>query len=331
MMIAGFLTRRRRLRMRLLTLTRLGRMKAILPGIREQGFPRWLPLALHWKPASRRRPPTAPRAQSVSHLHLIANHLHAQLQVFAGGILTRTIACARAHASPERIFRSMAGPAPPPWRRSRQRDASKTHPAGSSAGELRAPWSGICAPLAPRRESSGHKTTPYRALVTSAELRRAGAGQTHSRGLHGQPTFATSTPTAPSNVARLDRLWPRVARIEQRYFVPAQRQDAEPPLRVTQEPAFSCAPELVWRKDPSSRKDAARDAAASEPQVAGRSAMSTAAGTTVAQSPSQPERALMRKPVSFSDLEPTAVDRLAEDVIRRVERRARIERERRGL
>lgn len=59
--------------------------------------------------------------------------------------------------------------------------------------------------------------------------------------------------------------------------------------------------------------------------------MSTAAGTTVAQSPSQPERALMRKPVSFSDLEPTAVDRLAEDVIRRVERRARIERERRGL
>jgi len=96
-------------------------------------------------------------------------------------------------------------------------------------------------------------------------------------------------------------------------------------------PAFSRAPELIWRKDRSSRGDAAQEAASSEPQVAGRPAMAMAAGTTVAQSPSRPERPQARKPVSLSDLEPSFVDRLAEDVIRRVERRARIERERRGL
>lgn len=329
-MIARFLTRRRRLRTRLLTVTRLRRSKAILPGTKEQGFPRWVPLAMVWKPASRRAPLAAPRAQTVSHWHLTVAHLHTQLQAFAGSILTRTIACARAHASAERIFRSIVGSARLPWRRGGQRDALNAPPAGWSARELWAPSPGIRAPLA-SRPASGRKATPYPALVTSAELRRAGAGQTVSRGLAGQPLLATSKSAAPSSVARLDRPWPRVARIEQQYFVRTQRQVFEPPPRVTREPAFSRAPELIWRKDPSSRRDATRDASASEPQVAGRPTMTTAAGTAVAQPLSQLERPLMRKPVSLCDLEPTFVDRLAEDVIRRVERRARIERERRGL
>ena len=100
---------------------------------------------------------------------------------------------------------------------------------------------------------------------------------------------------------------------------------------MTFAPAFSRVPELIWRKDRPSRADAARDVASSESQAAGRPAMTTVAGTTAAQPLSQPERPLTRKPMSLSDLEPSFVDRLAEDVIRRVERRARIERERRGL
>jgi hypothetical protein len=43
------------------------------------------------------------------------------------------------------------------------------------------------------------------------------------------------------------------------------------------------------------------------------------------------DRARPRVPVRAADLEPGVLDRLADDVIRRVERRARIERERRGL
>lgn len=330
MMITRFLARRWRLRTRLLTMTRLRRRKAILPSTMAQSFPRWLPVALHWKPASRRAPPTAPRAQTVSQLHFMATHLHAQLQVLAGGILTRTIACARAHASPDSIFRTLAGSAPLPWRRGAQRDVLKTPPMGSSAREPRASSPGIRAPIA-LRSASGHEATPHPAFLTLPELRRAGAEQPVSRGLHGRPLLATPKSTAPSSGARLDRLWPRAARVEQGHFVAAQRQDSEPPLRMTPAPAFSRAPELIWRKDPASRGDGARDAASSEPLVAGRPPTATAADTTVAQSPSQPERPPSPKPVSLSDLEPSFVDRLAEDVIRRVERRARIERERRGL
>ncbi|HEV8216389.1 MAG TPA: hypothetical protein VGP95_11155 [Gemmatimonadaceae bacterium] len=36
-------------------------------------------------------------------------------------------------------------------------------------------------------------------------------------------------------------------------------------------------------------------------------------------------------PAQMKDLDPRVIDRLADDVIRRVERRARIERERRGM
>lgn len=330
MMIARFTARCLRLRTQLLTVTRLRRMRAIRSSTTAQSFPRWLPVALHWRPASRRAPPTAPRAQTVSHLHLIATHLHAQLQVFAGGTFGRTIACARAHASPERFFRSMAGSAPLPYRRGGRRDAPKPPPTVSSARELWTPSPGIRAPSAPR-SAPASEATLRPAVLASPELRRADAEQAISRAAHGQPLLAPSSSTAPSSATRLDRLWPHIARVEQRHFVPAGRQDSEPPPKMTPAPAFSRAPELIWRKDRSSRGDAAQEAASSEPQVAGRPAMTTAAGTTVAQSPSQPERPMTRKPMSLSDLEPSFVDRLAEDVIRRVERRARIERERRGL
>jgi hypothetical protein len=330
MMIARVMARCRRLRTQLLTMTRPRRMRAILPGSTAQSFPRWLPVALHWRPASRRAPPTAPRAQTVSHLHLMATHLHAQLQVFAGGTFTRTIACARGHASPERFFRSIAGSAPLPWRGGGQLDVPKTPPTSSSARALSAQPPGIRAPTA-LRFASGHEATHRPALLTSPELRRAGAEKAVSRDLHGQPLLDPPKSAASSSMTRLDRLLPHIARIEQRHFVPAQRQDSEPPPRMTHAPAFSRPPELIWQKDRSSRADAAQEAASSEPQVAGRPAMPTAADTTVAQSPSQPERPQARKPMSLSDLEPSFVDRLAEDVIRRVERRARIERERRGL
>lgn len=330
MMIARFLARRRRLRTRLLTMTRLRRMRAILPGIEAQRFPRWLPLALHWKPASRRASPTVPRAQTVSHLHLMATHLHAQLQVFAGGVLTRTIACARAHLAPERIFRSMAGSAPLPWRRSGQRDALKAPSMRSSVRELRAPLSGAQAPIA-LRSASRREETPHHAFLTSPELRRPGAEQAVSRGLRGKPLPAMPKSTSRPSIARVDGLWPHDARVERAHVGAVQRQESEPPPRMTPAPAFSHTPELIWRKDSPSRRHAVQDAASSEPQVAGRPATTTAAGTTVVQSPSRPDRPPVRRPLSLSDLEPSFVDRLAEDVIRRVERHARIERERRGL
>ena len=92
--------------------------------------------------------------------------------------------------------------------------------------------------------------------------------------------------------------------------------------------AFAIEPsvDLVWR---SITSEAA--AAGSAPRSAMTSASSApSARSTPAAAPSSPGRNVDATVVCASALDPVLADRLADDVIRRIDRRARIERERRG-
>jgi hypothetical protein len=75
-------------------------------------------------------------------------------------------------------------------------------------------------------------------------------------------------------------------------------------------------PELVWRSAPRPASDAAIETRPPD-------ARSAALRDELAHS--------SRPALQMKDLDGTLLDRLTDDVIRRVERRARIERERRGL
>jgi hypothetical protein len=86
-------------------------------------------------------------------------------------------------------------------------------------------------------------------------------------------------------------------------------------------PALAPPPELVWRSAPRPAGDVAGETP--------RGASSRPVKTQEA-APETPPRAA-RAALRINDLDPALLDRLTDDVIRRVERRVRIERERRGL
>jgi len=91
------------------------------------------------------------------------------------------------------------------------------------------------------------------------------------------------------------------------------------------------APEIVWRRAPAVRTDAAEGGARAEigaSAVRGSTPAVPAGGE--AASATSPHAGRPAAPL-LARLDPALVDRLTDDVIRRVERRVRIERERRGL
>ena len=87
---------------------------------------------------------------------------------------------------------------------------------------------------------------------------------------------------------------------------------------------------LAWRREPvaaGAGPDAAADTTRSGARVPAQP--EAAAPRTASVPPGLASRRLERAPLDA--LDPADVDRIAEDVVRRIERRARIERERRGL
>jgi hypothetical protein len=88
-------------------------------------------------------------------------------------------------------------------------------------------------------------------------------------------------------------------------------------------------PELVYRRELRPRTEIAGQPSCPSPAVSSpRSPVRSVAGQEAA-----PEVSLSGRPAALrvTDLDPAFLDRLTDDVIRRVERRVRIERERRGL
>lgn len=123
------------------------------------------------------------------------------------------------------------------------------------------------------------------------------------------------------------------------YTAPASRRAASmviapssPLLRVADMRSRPRAPQaqLTWRAARSPSAYAMEPPRAGYSPVASRVEASQAAVVRDADTPeSRPVET--RPPVQMTDLDPRVIDRLTDDVIRRVERRARIERERRGM
>jgi len=92
------------------------------------------------------------------------------------------------------------------------------------------------------------------------------------------------------------------------------------------------APELVWRAAPSAIATAVeRRANVASDAVAGTGPSHAIAGDAGVPHDVRAALAPTLAPASSNVLDPALIDRLADDVIRRVERRVRIDRERRGL
>jgi hypothetical protein len=88
--------------------------------------------------------------------------------------------------------------------------------------------------------------------------------------------------------------------------------------------------DLVWR-GPMAIAPAAFDGAAPQHSVTALAALSTSMDPAPAAATAQDAPRRERDALRALALDPAVADRLADDVIRRVERRIRIERERRGI
>jgi hypothetical protein len=306
---------------------RLPQIRHSMPRETARGFPRWLPLALHWKPASRRAALPTARGATVSHFNAFTTRLHARLTKFATTVLQQTIAGACAPA--EKIYRSIERAAPLPYRA--PTDGPMRAPAISgwrdSTGSLQRPleWSAV-------RLNHGPGPIPPPATLDLPNSRRADERAPRRR-VPWRPATPVAVSAAPLAVVPLERRWSPVKLAGPEHEGAAQPKARGPRARITHAEFFSRAPELIWPKAASPRRGDSQEATPHEPRVAGNDTIIAAAGartTGVTQSQSAPESGA-RKPTRLSDLEPSFIDRLADDVIRRVERRARIERERRGL
>jgi hypothetical protein len=132
-------------------------------------------------------------------------------------------------------------------------------------------------------------------------------------------------------VARARTRRPEAAVIRTRRLTLASAEPLRPPDPAPYRAPGRTSPELVWRRGspaPASLTDAAPQRELPPPphQAQGRTSPGSEAGAGAAGP--RPERAAGTQGAT---LDPGLLDRLADDVVRRVERRARIERERRGI
>jgi hypothetical protein len=292
-----------------------------------QRLPRWLPVALHWKPTSRRAPPATPRGEAVSHFNTFTSHLHTQLTMYATRVLQRSFTRVRAHT--EKIHRSieLSSPLQLPRRAQTDEPMRARAPPTSHEAAVPLPRAFEVPATAP---SPGPALIRRRATLELPTPRPAGEcapmPRVPWRGV--APTAATA---APLKVGPPERRWSPVVLAGRQLDGAARPKAHEARTKMTRAEFFSGTPELVWPKAASPRKVESQATAPPEARIAGSDAIGASAVTrTLGVAQSAPGSAA-RKPTRLSDLEPNFVDRLADDVIRRVERRARIERERRGL
>lgn len=296
---------------------------------RDDGRVRWRPVALRWRQRPRQARPIGHRGAVMprhtswhSHFHV---HVAARvIEACRAGMATWTPA-----ASVARQLRTVLV----------HRVTAARHVAAAH-GEQRP-----VRPLADRR-------LPTAAMASVA--RRTAAAHTPTR--HAAPhrfgpaAATTIWRTRVSMVERVVHDTPRSTRSRLRPPVPRVTADMRPHLvplvlrplvrRASPDAAIEQAPvervrasrqpELHWRRP------ARPDGMVPEPAV--RQMPASFAPLAMTMPTSQPRARSFEaddpqpaRPVQLTDLDPRLVDRLTDDVIRRVERRVRIERERRGL
>ena len=195
------------------------------------------------------------------------------------------------------------------------------------------------APLATRRQHEavrhggiGGRSAHQAGSVAPGAARLAWRRAADSPGANSRPRLpAGNAMTAPSITALRGSAHGRLTGSR-----PPLRFRTKSPLSPAEPGATQPAPRprrpvpLVWR-NAGSEGARASSSSSSRPleAVMPPPAPSQVQGVTPASAAVEPQ--LRRLPVRTTDFEPGVLDRLTDDVIRRVERRARIERERRGL
>ena len=274
----------------------------------------WLPITLRWRRSPGRRERMAPgrlTAVMVTGSAWVA-HLHLRF----------------AAASPGRTIHREAI-----WRNAIRHKATAIHHAGAVT-TLRHTASSSSQRVVLVR--GGHRSVrevhDARTVTTSPDARSplfprqaARAGRHSLREFHHRSAAATHTRTHSSSDRRL-----RETRVFRTFHARSHSHHARTVLR---EPFATPAPfvppaQLVWHRESSSPAAAAQASQESRRvdhvvAASRHSAVHDLRGESFAQT--------ARAALQADSIDPALLDRLTDDVIRRVERRARIERERRGL
>ena len=285
----------------------------------------WRPLVLHWRRRRSVRPSS--RVDRVSlpvsisyfpqiHLHfttqLIRNDRSSVTRVFAGSTVYR-----------ERVLRERAGEGI---------YADKTRAAESQ----RAQWTGRAyraqhsSPLNYKRDTSVSRAGSPDSETTRLFARRGPRAPIRQI----QPPLASASLKSPllalhTRHAEQTRLFQTHLHIRDRQSHLISFRSLAPEVQKT--PArvqFDRAEELVWRRN-QPRTTVIEDIPVANVTQPTQRSVSAPAVITHAQSASASSNNQM--PQQITKLDPGLVDRLTDDVIRRVEKRARIERQRRGL
>lgn len=102
------------------------------------------------------------------------------------------------------------------------------------------------------------------------------------------------------------------------------------PNKTSRQFQFGNSEELVWRRKPQHTTASEDSPIANTKEIASRQSL-LRTNTATTHAPSAAPQSNQTTPQQLTKLDPGLLDRLADDVIRRVEKRARIERDRRGL
>jgi hypothetical protein len=308
---------------------------AAVAGARRRGnavaaHGRWTPVAMRWKRAFRvalaARQPAVAAAFALSLAQSLHLHFHSRLAWAHVGAASR-----------DRVARDAGGP------RAQQQDAAALAPPACMVASPAAPHG---RPMTARRDSvarmAANRAPRARVLEPQAPARHEPAP--HPFALPSRLAPMARAALSPSRLARTalhapeERVFARRAtRFGALATPPAQRlpgaapASTAPPAKAREAAPLARPAELYWPRLDPSHLDAAiaspgRARAASAPGRAGFDAAARSANATA------PAAAAAPAPAPAAPLlDHAAIDRLAEDVIRRVERHVRIERERRGL
>ena len=292
------------------------------------GFPGWLPLSLRWKASSRGKPEAGPRGAATAHLHFLATHVRAIINRFSSVLLNQTLATGGTLA--ERFFHSIEKWHSPPLLRGAPVDRwirVPVLPTGRAPETASSQVRELPASVHQREIEGSRRPTPFETRV----WRRVG-GERGARSPMSRQPASIALPVAPhAAVARIRRDFSPPELAERKRHKVARAGGPEGRAGTNAVEFFGKAPELIWRQAQPPKPAESHDAASPAARTAGGEPTSTTSSRTTGVAGFVPDAPSVHKPMRLSDLEASFVDRLADDVIRRVERRTRIERERRGL
>ncbi|HEX7153701.1 MAG TPA: hypothetical protein VF618_19595 [Thermoanaerobaculia bacterium] len=299
----------------------------------------WLPIALRWRrkrkkagavSASREAMPSAPSVTWMSMFHLHFNMLanersrrEREARSFPPATVIRELrrSVMSRHWATDRVTTLAMSP----------RAASPT-PRVFAARRAGVPVSAMTA-RQPFRLLTTHATATHverRTLSSVFTTRRANVpGSVQTTHAERRALFESVRKSATSSFS--ERLTERrLSSHETRVF----RTHSSATHRIREESARSGVQlvrpaVLVWRSAAQAQRESARETSFTNPLPA-PSRPSARAAAAQEPAPDAPRRAAQRA-LQAGDLDPALLDRLTDDVIRRVERRVRIDRERRGL